>query len=95
MSLDQTPLKYIPAMNHTMVKQNSKSVSTAGLSDKCSITGTFTITLNSHFLPMQLIYGGKQSKASLGLSFPMVSRQAAILSILAMPWIPSSWSMKL
>ena len=56
MNLDQTPLKYIPAMNHTMAKQNSKSVSIAGLSDKCIITGTFTITLNGHFLPMQLIY---------------------------------------
>ena len=76
MNLDQTPLKYIPAMNHTMAKQNSKSVSISGSSDKHSITGTFTITLNGHFLPMQLIYGvgGKQSKASLDLSFLMVSR---------------------
>ena len=75
MNLDQTPLKYIPATNHTMAKQNSKSVSIAESSDKRSITDTFNITLNGHFLPMQLIYGGgKQSKASLGLSFPMVSR---------------------
>ena len=59
MNLDQTPLKYIPAMHHTMAKQNSKSVSIAGSSDK----RTFTITLNGHFLLMQLIYGGKQSKA--------------------------------
>ena len=59
MNLDQTPLKYIPAMNHTMAKQNSKSVSIARSSDKRSITGTFTITLNGHFLPMQLIYVGK------------------------------------
>ena len=58
MNLDQTPLKYIPAMNHTMAKQNSKSGSIAGSSDKRSITGTFTITLNDHFLPTQLIYGG-------------------------------------
>ena len=77
-------------MNHTMTKQNSKSVSIAGLSNKHSITGTFTVTLNGHFLPMQLIYGGKQSKASLGLRFPMVSCYAAVLSILAMPWNPSS-----
>ena len=55
MNLDQTPLKYIPAMNHTMAKQKSKSVSIAGSSDKCSITGTFTTTLNDHLLPMQLI----------------------------------------
>ena len=74
MNLDQTPLKYIPAMDHTMAKQNSKSVSISGSSDKHSITGTFTITLNGHFLPIQLIYGGKQSEASLGLSFSMFSR---------------------
>ena len=30
MNLDQSPLKYIPAMHHTMAKQNSKSVSIAG-----------------------------------------------------------------
>ena len=72
MNLDQTPLKYIPAMNHTMAKQNSKSVFLAVSSDKRSITGTFTITLNGHFLPMQFM-GRKQSKAPLGLSFPMVS----------------------
>ena len=46
MNLDQTPLKYIPAMNHTMAKQNSKSVSIAGSSDKQGITGTF-----NHFTP--------------------------------------------
>ena len=72
MNLDQTPLKYMPAMNHTMEKQNSKSVSITESSDKRSITGTFTITLSGHFLPMQLIYGGKQSKDPLGLNFPMV-----------------------
>ena len=55
MNLGQTTLKYIPAMNHTMAKQNSKSVSIAGSSDKRSITGTFTITLNGDFLPMQLV----------------------------------------
>ena len=68
MNLDQTPLKYTTAMHHTMAKQNSKSVSVAGSSDK----RTFTIILNGHFLLMQLIYGGK-SKASLGLCFSMVS----------------------
>ena len=65
MNLDQTPLKYIPAMHHTMAKQNSVSI--AGSSDKRSTTYTFTITLNGRFLSMQLIYGRKQSKASLSL----------------------------
>ena len=59
MNLKQTPLKYIPATNRTMAKQNSKSVSIAAASDKRSITGTLAITLNGHFLPMKLIYGRK------------------------------------
>ena len=70
MTLDQTPLKFIPAMNHTMAKQNSKSVSIAGSSDKRRITGTFTITFNGHFLPMQLIYGGKTKQSLLRFTFP-------------------------
>ena len=66
MNLHQTSLKYIPAMNHNMTKQNSKSVSIAGSSDKRSVTGTFTITLNGHLLPMLLIYGGwGETKESL------------------------------
>ena len=70
MNLGQTPLKYIPATNHTMVKQNSKSVSIAGSSDKRSITGTFTIILNGHFLLMQLIYGGKTKQNLPRFTFP-------------------------
>ena len=50
-------------MNHTMAKQNPKSVSIAGLSDKLSIVRIFTITLNGHFLPMQFIYGGKTKQS--------------------------------
>ena len=46
MNLDQTPSKNIPAMNHPMAKQNSKSVSIAGSSDKRGITSTF-----NHFTP--------------------------------------------
>ena len=34
MNLDQTPLKYIPAMQHTMAKKNSTSVLIIGSSDK-------------------------------------------------------------
>ena len=70
MNLDQTPLTYIPAMNHTMAKQNSKSVSIARTEDKRSITGTFTITLSGHFLPMQLVYGGKTKQRLPRFTFP-------------------------
>ena len=57
-------------MNHTMSKQISKSVSIAGSLDKRSITGTFTITLNGHFLPMQLIYGEKARQSLPKFKFP-------------------------
>ena len=49
MSLNQTPLKYIPISNHTLTKKGSKAVSIAGSFDKRSITGTFTITLSGEF----------------------------------------------
>ena len=70
MNLDQTPLKYVPTMNHTMAKKNSSSVSIIGSSDKRSITGTFIITLDGNFLPMQLIYGGKTVKSLPNFEFP-------------------------
>ena len=46
-----------------MAKQNSKSVSVAGSSDKRSLTGTFTMNLNGHFLRMYLIYRGKTKQS--------------------------------
>ena len=57
-------------MNHTVAKQNCKFVSIAGLSDKRIITGTFTITLNGHFVPMQLIYGGETKQSLPRFKFP-------------------------
>ena len=42
----------------------------AGSTDKRTITATFTITLDSKFLPVQLIYGGKTTKSILPVSFP-------------------------
>ena len=70
LNLDQTPLKFVPAMNHTMAKRNSKSVSINGSSDKRSITATFVITLSGHFLPIQLIYGGKTKQSLPRFKFP-------------------------
>ena len=70
MNLDQTSLKYVPAMNHTMEKKNSSSVPIIGSSDKRSITGTFIVTLDGQFLPMQLIYGGKTLKSLPNFEFP-------------------------
>ena len=70
MNLDQTSLKYVPGMNHTMAKMNSSSVTIIGSSNKRSITGTFIVTLDGQFLPMQLIYGGKTLKSLPNFEFP-------------------------
>ena len=50
LNLDQTSSKYIPV---------SKTVLIKGSTENRMITATFTITLDGHFLPLQLIYGGK------------------------------------
>lgn len=70
MNLDQTPLKYIPSANHTLAKKGSKSIGIAGSSDKRCITGTFVISLNGDFLPMQLIYGGTTNQSLPRFKFP-------------------------
>ena len=69
-NLDQTPLKYIPSARQTLAKKGVKSVSITGSTDKRSITGTFLITLEGNFLPMQLIYGGKAEKSLPRFNFP-------------------------
>ena len=70
MNLDQTPLKYVPVSHRTMAKRGAKSVSIAGSSDKRCITGTFVITLDGNFLPIQLIYGGKTKQSLPRYKFP-------------------------
>ena len=69
-NLDQTPLKYIPVLHNTMAKKGVKSVAIAGSADKRSITGTFVITLNGDFLPLQLIHGGKTKQSLPQCKFP-------------------------
>lgn len=70
LNLDQTPSKYVPTSNKTMAKQGSKTVPIKGSTDKRSITATFTITLEGHFLPIQLIYAGKTKKSLPRVDFP-------------------------
>lgn len=54
-NLDQTPAKVVPGSKSTQVLK--------GATDKRAITATFSISLESDFLTMQLIYGGKTSKS--------------------------------
>ena len=61
LNLDQPSSKYIPV---------SKTVLIKGSTENRMITATFTITLDGHFLPVQLIYGGKRSKGFPRVNFP-------------------------
>ena len=70
LNLDQTPTKYVPTSNKTMAPKGSKTVPIKGSTDKRSITATFTITLEGHFLPIQLIYAGKTKKSLPRVKFP-------------------------
>ena len=63
LNTDQTPSKYVPSARYTLAQKNSKEVPVAGGADKRTITATFVEKLDSKFLPMQLIYGGKTKQS--------------------------------
>ena len=69
-NFDQTPCKMVPVGRMTLAEKNSKKVVISGSTDKRNITGTFAVTLAGHFLPMQLIYGGKTKKSLPKYKFP-------------------------
>ena len=69
-NIDQTPPKFVPVSRSTLAKKNSKAVAIKRSSDKRSITATFSITFSGTFLPMQLIYGGKNTKSFPRFKFP-------------------------
>ena len=54
-----------------MAEKGSNFVRISGLSDKRSMTVTFTITLNGKFFPMQLISGGKTNQWLPKFEFPV------------------------
>ena len=58
-NLDQTLTKFVPGSSHTLAKVGSTNVPVAGANDKRMITATFAVRLSGSFLPIQLIYGGK------------------------------------
>ena len=70
LNFDQTPLKYVPVGNETMAGKGVHSVTIEGSADKRSITGTFTISFDGNFVPIQLIYGGKTTKSLPRFEFP-------------------------
>ena len=70
LNADQTPSKYVPSARYTLAQKNSKEVPIAGGADKRAITATFVETLDSKFLPIQLIYGGKTKQSFPKSKFP-------------------------
>ena len=53
-----------------MDKNGGSNVPIEGISDKRSITATFSVTLDNKFLPMQIIYKGKTGQSLPKLKFP-------------------------
>ena len=56
LNYDQTPLSYMCTSNTALEVCGSKSVPTVGKGKQKQITGTFTVSADGDFLPMQLIY---------------------------------------
>ena len=69
-NIDQTLLKYVPVGNETITAKGGHCVTNEGSADKRSITGTFAISFDGNFLPVQLIYGGKVTQNLPRFEFP-------------------------
>jgi len=67
-NLDQTPLSYVSPGKYTFDLKGSKTVPVKGIDDKRQITATFAISLSGEFLPLQVIYEGKQKDVCPSIS---------------------------
>ena len=61
---DQTGINLIPCSSWTMDQHGSKRVEVRGANDKRQITALFCGTILGDFLPVQLVYKGKNSSLS-------------------------------
>lgn len=59
---DHTGIHYVPVDNWTMEKEDCRRVVIAGYDDKQQITAMFAGTMTDKFLPLQIIYSGKNLK---------------------------------
>ena len=66
----QTPLRYVLSGNTTLAPKSSSTVPIKGVSHKRMIAGTFTISLDVQYLPIQLIYAGKTHRSIPKVNFP-------------------------
>ena len=69
-NIDQTPLPFVLISKYTMNQKGEKAVPILGTADYRQITGTFSVTMSGHFLPMQLIYQGKTDRCHPKYTFP-------------------------
>ena len=69
-NINQALLKYVPVGNERMAAKREHSVTIEGSADKSSITGTFPISIDGNFFPVQLIYGGKTTQSLPRFEFP-------------------------
>ena len=61
-NLDQTPLSHVSPGRYALSFKSAKNVLIKGWDDKRQITGTFAVTLDGKFLPIQLIYQRKYQR---------------------------------
>ena len=66
---DQTGINYIPVSSWTMEKEGSKRVAVASKDDKQQLTALFAGSMSGDFLPIQLVYQGKQLGVYQSISF--------------------------
>ena len=62
LNIDQTPSKFVPTENVTLVETGSKHVSRKDGNYKRGITVTLSETITGKILPFQLIYTGKTAR---------------------------------
>ena len=58
-NLDQTPLPFILISKYALAEKGASRVSVQGTSDYRQINGTFGVTMEGGFLPVQLIFEAK------------------------------------
>ena len=69
LNIDQTPLSYVTPRKYTFSFKGAKNVPIRGVDDKRQITTTFAVSFTGDFLPMQLIYSGKNSTFHTKIKF--------------------------
>ena len=57
---NQTPISVAPTTLWSMAEKGSKRIEVAALNDKRQVTATLPVTMSGMYLPVQILYQGKQ-----------------------------------